>query len=62
MLKTKEAICQTLHIGERRFRKWYKGAQPPMPVQYDGYSYIADAEKLMEWHKEFTGHGSVVTK
>jgi len=62
MLMTKEAICQTLHIGERRFRKWYKGATPPMPVRFDGYSYIADATKLIEWHKEFTASGCMVTK
>ncbi|WP_081429672.1 hypothetical protein [Solidesulfovibrio magneticus] len=54
MLLNKEEICAVLGIGRRRFIRYLKEVSPPMPVRFDGFSYIADREELLAWRRKFT--------
>jgi len=53
MLRNKEEICAVLGIGRRRFSRYLKDASPPMPVRFDGFSYIADREELLAWRRNY---------
>ena len=54
MLRNKEEICAVLGIGRRRFLRYLKEAAPPMPVRFDGFSYIADRDELLAWRRNYT--------
>ncbi|WP_428569881.1 MAG: hypothetical protein ACP59X_11980 [Solidesulfovibrio sp. DCME] len=58
MLRNLRDICKVLGIGRRRFERYFRQAEPPMPVRFDGFSYIADKEELLAWRREFTKRAS----
>ena len=57
-----QEICACLGIGRRRFEKWRRDAEPPMPVHFDGYSYVADRKQLREWKLQFLAAQNLSSK
>ena len=58
MLQNREEICKALGIGRKRFYRYRAEADPPMPVRYDGFAYIADYAELMDWRRKYVKTGS----